>query len=603
MHKHLYLATLLALASLSSQGAALNDITERALAKSPEVNARLHEFFASEADQDAGRGALRPRVDVEAYAGRERYSSPSIAANNFNHPGANIQLRQLLLDGGATSSEVRRLGFAKATRYYELLQATNDTALEVARASIDVQRYRQLSTLAQGNWAVHKEIYDQIGARVKAGVGRRVDLEQAAGRLALAQSNWLTETSNLHDVGARFERVVGEPAPVQLDVPDLKRTLPTEKEVLSEAVKNNPQFSAAVANLRAARAQTDVRRAAYAPTVEFRASAGSQRNVDGVRGAYNDAVAQIVLNYNLYKGGTDSARIRQAQEQYTAAIDLRDKSCRDVRQTTAIAWNDVRKLRDQIQFLEQHQLSTEKARDAYRQQFDIGQRSLLDVLDTENELFQARRALVAAQYDLRLAEYRVLNGTNRLLSSLGLADPVKNTPEEAVSTERAEDPAVQCNTEMPAYQKLDYDAAMAGRPAAPPVPVPPAPASAPAAVPAAALPAQCEFAVKDWAAAWSAKDLKKYLGYYSDSFQPLTVADRDGWRQLRAARLNKPSISVELENVKAKQLSGDSCEVSFNQHYRSSDYNDDVAKVLVLKRENNGWKVIREVAPKKSSTN
>jgi hypothetical protein len=88
-----------------------------------------------------------------------------------------------------------------------------------------------------------------------------------------------------------------------------------------------------------------------------------------------------VLNYNLYNGNADSARIRSAQESLSVAKEQRDRSCRDIRQVTSIAWNDVRKLREQIRYLEQHALSTEKARDAYRQQFDIGQRSLLDVLN------------------------------------------------------------------------------------------------------------------------------------------------------------------------------------------------------------------------------
>lgn len=478
MHKPLHLAFLVALTSVSAHGAALNEVTDRALARNPDISARLNDFLAAEADQDAGRGALRPRVDLEVYGGREHYQSPSVSERTFNHPGANIQLHQLLLDGGAARGEVRRLGFAKATRYYELLQATNDTALEVARASLDVQRYRELTTLAQTNWAVHKETYDQITSRVKAGVGRRVDLEQAAGRLALAQSNWLTETSNLHDVGARFERFTGEAPPSQLEIPNLSRNLPAESEVVREALRANPQFSAAVANLRAARALADVRRAAYAPTVEFRASASSERNQQGIPGTINDTVAQVVLSYNLFRGGADQARVRQANAQYSAALDVRNKACRDIRQATVIAWNDVRKLREQTSFLEQHALSTEKARDAYRQQFDIGQRSLLDVLDTENELFQARRALVGAQYDLKLAEFRVLNSTNRLLSSLKLADPVATAPEEAMSSEFPDDIATLCSNEMPPAQPLDYASVIASRPPVPAAPTQPAQPSA-----------------------------------------------------------------------------------------------------------------------------
>ena len=125
------------------------------------------------------------------------------------------------------------------------------------------------------------------------------------------------------------------------------------------------------------------------------------------------------MNYNLYNGGADSARVNQYVAKLNAAYDLRDKACRDVRQTAQIAYNDVGRLTQQLIFLGQHELSTAKAREAYRQQFDIGQRSLLDLLDTENELYQARRALTNAEHDLRLAKFRVLSASGTLLGALG----------------------------------------------------------------------------------------------------------------------------------------------------------------------------------------
>ena len=106
-----------------------------------------------------------------------------------------------------------------------------------------------------------------------------------------------------------------------------------------------------------------------------------------------------------------------------------------------------------------------------------------------------------------------------------------------------------------------------------------------------------------WAAAWSAKDLKKYLGYYSEGFQPMSRADREDWRRFRAERLNKESISVRLKDVKVKPLTATTCEVSFKQRYRSSDFDDDVAKRLVLRHEAGGWKILQEVASGKYSSN
>jgi adhesin transport system outer membrane protein len=128
----------------------------------------------------------------------------------------------------------------------------------------------------------------------------------------------------------------------------------------------------------------------------------------------------VVLNWNLYNGGSDQARIRQAANTVNQAADLRDKACRDTRQVAAIAFNDTRKFAEQLEQLDRNVLAIEKARDAYRQQFDIGQRSLLDLLNAENELFTARRAYANAQYDLLISQARTLAATQRLTSQLGL---------------------------------------------------------------------------------------------------------------------------------------------------------------------------------------
>ncbi|HMV17166.1 MAG TPA: TolC family outer membrane protein [Zoogloea sp.] len=574
----------------------LPDAVEKAILRNPEVLARLHEYQAADAERDVARGGYFPRVDLQAYTGRERRDTPVTPTTTYSRPGAQLQLRQLLFDGFATRNDVKRLGYARAVRYFELLGTSDDTALEASRAYLDVLRYRELSDLAKENWAVHKETVDQIERRVKAGVGRRVDLEQAFGRLALAQSNWLTETSNLHDVSRRFERVVGDapderlaPAPVFSD------KLPGDKEVIAQAVRNNPGFRAAVANIRASRANVDVQRANYAPTVQLLASTGMDKNLLGVTGETNTSAVQVLLNWNLLKGGSDEARIRQSHEQLYTATDLRDKACRDVRQTTAIAWNDVRKLKEQLTYLEQHQLSTEKARDAYRQQFDIGQRSLLDVLNTENELFEAKRATANARFDMTLAELRVLASAHQILPAVQLAPIAKTGPDEAGATEPADDEALRCSADVPVVAPLDTAGALQGRPqpAATPLPATTAmPVVAPNAATAPLSP--LEPLLKSWAAAWSAKDLKAYRSFYSSQFKP-DQGTPEAWLAMREKRVTKPgSIAVEVDKLSTRNLSATSAEASFVQHYTSSGYSDVMNKTLQFQLENGQWKIVRE---------
>jgi adhesin transport system outer membrane protein len=459
----------------------IQQAVEKAIMQNPEVMARYHIMRAAEDEQSAARGNWLPKVDAQAAYGYEREIYTAAAANSkngtwFNHPSASITLRQILFDGFATRNEVDRLGYAKLSNYYDLLSTSDDIALAASQAYADILRYRRLVELASDNWATHKEVFGQIEDRVKAGVGRRADLEQAAGRLALAQSNWLTETSNLHDVIQRYKRLVGDVPPDSLaDLPEVEVPLP-KGNPLPGIVAANPAFRSSVAGLRSARSATDVRRANMMPNVEFQLGQSWDRNRYGISGNYNDSSARVVMNYNLFNGGSDSARIRQANQMYYAAVDLRDKTCRDVTQTAAIALNDLKALTEQQQYLDQHALSTAKVRDAYRQQFDIGQRTLLDLLDTENELFESRRAAVANRYNREVAKYRVLAASHGLLPALQLAPMAKDAPPEDSKEGPVEDEAANCADQVYVTPPLDTAGALKDRP-----PRMPAAAPAPAA--------------------------------------------------------------------------------------------------------------------------
>lgn len=589
----------------------LGQAVQDAISRNPEVLSRFHALQASNAEQDVARAPLRPRVDAQAFGG---YSSSRSAGDTstYSRPGANLQLRQLLFDGDAAGSDLRRAQFVRLSRYYDLQASSNQVALETVQAYLDVQRYRELELLARDNWGFHNETMQQIERRAQAGVGRRVDLELALGRTALSQSNWLTDTSNLHDVTQRFERLVGK-APLQtLElVPDMASLLPEAQQVLPEALRRNPSFLSAVASIRAARADLNARRAAKSPSVELVAQTGVDRSLSSTNTPERtrNSSVQVLLSYNLYRGGADEARVRLAQESIYTAQDVRDNACRNIRQTAVIAYNDLRRLRDQLSLLEQHQLSSEKAREAYRQQFDIGQRSLLDLLDTENELFQARRAVVNGRHDLLLAGYRVLQQTDGLLPALGLTPLVQAPPSSPMADATADDEIALCNKEMTAPLVLDTAAVMAARP--PLLPTPELTASAvrsasasPAAVvlpgkldsaqPAATADAAAiEQLVRDWAAAWSAKDLNRYLSFYADRFQP-KQGDIDDWKRKRARNLNKSGpIKVGVQNLKVDIQNG-VAEATFVQNYQSSDFNEVGRKTLRLVRDQQAWKIQQE---------
>ena len=406
-----------------------NNVKEAALQaieSNPDIQASWHEFRAATQDVRVARAGYLPTVDVSASTGKANRDYDGRASYTQNQ--AQVTLSQMLFNGFRTVGEVARFDGVRLVRYYELLNTVETTVLETVRTYEDVRRARELVQLARNNYAKHQEVFNQIQERAESGVGRRVDLEQAAGRLALAEANLLTEASNLHDVTARYLRVVGQlPAEDLAEVDLTQQQLPQDiRSLLALAYRGNPGFHAAIKNISVAQAAVKVERSGYYPKAELRARQVTSRNQNGFDNRidpdnYGDESAvELAITYNLYSGGANRAAVRRSLEQVNQAKDLRDQACVDLRQNAQIAYNDAQRIREQLTSLQQHRLSSDKVRSAYAEQFNIGQRTLLDLLDAENEYFQASRALIIANSSLEVAYARSLAAMGSLLPALGI---------------------------------------------------------------------------------------------------------------------------------------------------------------------------------------
>ena len=598
--------------SAEQQFATLRDIAQKAVLNNPEVMAKWHNFRAAVEEVGVASGAYLPRVDVIAGAGREYLKQPQFSGSKvtqegyYDRNGWLVSLNQMMFDGFATRNEVKRLGKAQLVRYYELLDASEAIALEAARAYLDVIRFRFLVNLAEDNYVSHRATFEQLLRRTQSGVGRRVDLEQAASRLALAEVNLTTETANLHDVTARFQRIVNSQPPQVIFSPALiSRALPSsQKAALEKLFKNNPALLAAQENIEAADYDIAVRRAAYSPRLDFRARTDNAENYLGVIGDRTNNVAEVVLTYNIFNGGSDRARERQYIERKHLAVDLRDKACRDTRQTLSIAYNDVNRLREQVSFLNIQVGLVEKTRDAYRDQFNVGQRTLLDLLDTENELLSARRSAINADMDLSLAYLRTYAGMGTLLEFMELKKLDVETPDPGQLS--SVDAAESCAAVPVAVTSIDRDALNAralamleanrnsySLPQSQSFQLPQAPAGAPPAATGSIN--EVVEQVKLWAALSARKDFTAYDALYASTFRPEGGISRAEWASAVKARFaQKATASVDMQSLKVRPSGLDRAIVEFVQDYDDNMRREPTRKTLELVKAGNSWLIVRE---------
>lgn len=595
--------------ALTEKPFTLKEAAQAAVLSNPEVLARWHTIKVAEGERDAAKGGLLPRVDLSAAVGPERRND--IGQNSRS--STSLTLNQLLYDGFATRNEVLRLDHAARVRVFEFFETSEAVALEAVRAYFDVIRYRELVRLAEDNFVEHRAVYSQTERRVNAKVARAVDLEQVSGRLALAEANLLTETANLHDTTARFQRLMGRLPSREMPVPPhLTRDIPADAvTAIKQAQSRNGALLAAIENVRASQAALATRSGSYIPRLDARLRREQGKNYTGTLGSSNATAAELVLSWNLFSGFADRARERQFAEQVNVAKDLRDKTCRDIRQTLIIAYNDINKLKEQLEYLVIHETAVGKALVAYRLQFDIGQRTLLDLLDTENELFQARRAVVNATHDLNIAYARTQAGLGTLLRALELASLDTGAEADLAQWSSGADAAQQCPAEPVVMQTVDKEAlmqravqmaarlsmlnakerAIAEISAGAVVPSTPEARGEAAKADEQAV----RQALESWRAAWAARDVEAYLSAYASEFTPAGGLTREAWEKRRRTVIGRAAdVEVSVESLIVTMEAADSATTVFTQQYRSASYRDSVTKTLQWKRVDGRWQIISE---------
>lgn len=437
----------LILLPLSVQSQTLEQAVAHTLDTNPDLRVAFNRFKAREEQVNQALAGYMPTVDITGGYGYEQTDSVSTRRRKnvgdvdsdgvaeLNRGEFGVSLRQMLFDGFFTSSEVDRSSFEASADQWALLAAAEDIALDVSKVYLNYLRTSEVLKLAEKNLNSHKEIYDQIKQRTDSGLGSTADLSQITGRLARANANVISARNNMLDAKAQFIRVVeAEPVDLIQPVPDADMLPKDLNSGLAVAQENHPILKSATNDIHAAENERSSVQASYYPQVALELNGNWNNDIAGedgvsvipgqdVGGHSNDILAMVRVKYNLFAGGKDLAREKETAYKLGEAKEIRQRAQREVVEGVNLAWNAFEMLGPQKQYIRDHVVAAKDTQSAYTQQFNLGQRSLLDLLDTENELFEARKDYLQAEYDEITAKYRVLNSTGRLLDSLRVTRP------------------------------------------------------------------------------------------------------------------------------------------------------------------------------------
>jgi len=405
------------------------------LATNPEIGAVRSNRQAIQEELRQARGLYLPQLDARGAYGYEFTDSPATRTRNGRIDGegggvgmqrfeSGLVLQQLIFDGFATDGEVeRQLGRVDSARY-RIFDTAEAVALDAVEAYLDVRRAQRIVELGQENVRAHEEILALVQSRATQGLGTTADTEQARARVAAAKASLARSNGRLNDAMARYLAVVGIP-PENLqpaDAPELE--LPSNvDEAVQAALDKAPSIQAAEADIETAQATTKVADAAFYPEVNVEVSAGWNKNLDGTRGVNRDLQALVVGNYNLYRGGIDTARKRETVARLAEARDVLDQTRREVEEQVRLSWSGLNAARERRVALADQVTAIERVLRAYQDQFRLGQRTLLDLLDIQNELFVTQTGLATEETTVKFGVYRTLASMGVLLESTGVVAP------------------------------------------------------------------------------------------------------------------------------------------------------------------------------------
>ncbi|MCH9053323.1 MAG: TolC family outer membrane protein [Proteobacteria bacterium] len=455
--------------------ASLADTVQYTIRTNPEVlqsaaNRRAIDFELRQAE-----GLYFPQIDLRAGVGPEWTRNTTVKpSTTMPRYESRVTVQQRVFDGFETQSEKERQAARIDAAASRVRERSEFLGLNAVEFYLDVLRTTAVVEQAAANVQAHRRVLGAVQTRFRGGQSGVGDVHQAEARVANSEATLITARRNQRNAIIQFQRVVGqEPEDLVRPAMDESALPGSSFEAVEIGLQNNPTVKLAQADVDVSKAEISATKVDFWPAIDLELSASANRNLDGVRGTNRDASALVVFSYNLYRGGIDEAEKFEFVERHAESLARLAALKRDVAEDVRQSWNAMTKARERLGAVNDQVAADEKVVITYRQEFQIGQRDLLDLLDSENELFNSRVQAITADYTAQFGGYRVLASMGQLLNVLGVTpiaeatggqrDKIGRTPDSRWQTK---DPMAGEGTTVAAVEKKEAVTAKEPAPAA-----------------------------------------------------------------------------------------------------------------------------------------
>lgn len=403
-----------------------------ALEANPEIGEAIANREAIEFELKQARGLYLPSVDVETRYGSQNFSSTATRTSGTANDGrdrreARGTVTQRVFDGFNRRAERHRQASRVDGASHRVYERSETIALNVIREYLEAGRLFNVVRYAEENLAYHRRVFGDLKEGESSGSISIADRQQAEERVYAAEARVIEATEDLNGAKIRFYKIVGMPLDSYTTPSSVANLQPRSlSEALGTARIHHPLIKTAQADLDASRALIKQARSEYMPKLDIELLGRQGYELEGVLGRESEVRAELVMRWNLFRGGIDRSNV---QEQVRRADEERfglRRAHREVEEVVRLAWDRRNQQQRRYARLRDQLASTMRLIDSYGEQFKVGDRSLLDLLDTQNTRFNTQVSVETARAAFQLAEYRVIASTGMLLQRLNIQAPAQS---------------------------------------------------------------------------------------------------------------------------------------------------------------------------------
>lgn len=397
----------------------LNEILEDVIKTHPEILEAQERYRSVVEERSIATSGYYPKLGITLTAGPE--VTDGIDTNDEKEElfasTATVYARQNIFNGGKTASFVEETDARILSAAYEVITVANRVFLETIEAYINVLKTRELLEFSKENVMTQEKILSQVKEKTSAGFTRVSDLSNSKARLSLAKGNYISIQQDLSQAITKFHRQFGrltKPAQFVMLRPAFK--LPdTVEDTVDMALRYHPALEVAKYNIHARKYAYEKSKADYWPTLDLELQAQYRNDVNGDDGDTRQASAMLKLNYLFSDGGVRAGEEGKAYSQMRKEYQRAYTERRNVNQAVRLAWNIYQAEQRKKDFLNDYVDLSAETLSSFKEEYHVGRRTLLDILNMENEYNAAKTANTESEYMNLVAYYRMFQATGVLL--------------------------------------------------------------------------------------------------------------------------------------------------------------------------------------------